>query len=74
MKELEIKTEYVTLGQLLKIAGEVDSGGEVKEYLRLHTPLVNGEPDSRRGRKLRPGDIVTLQNVGQIKCVAASSS
>jgi ribosome-associated protein len=69
MKEVRIHTEFVTLGQLLKMVGEVNSGGEVKEYLREETPVVNGEPENRRGRKLRPGDVIVLKRQGEIKCV-----
>jgi ribosome-associated protein len=71
LKEVMLHTEFITLGQLLKIVGEVNSGGEVKEYLREETPLVNGERENRRGRKLRPGDVVVLKHQGEIKCVGA---
>lgn len=57
---IKISTEYITLGQLLKFARIVDCGGAEKEYLRTHKVLVNGEVDQRRGRKLRPGDIIQL--------------
>jgi ribosome-associated protein len=50
--------DHVTLGQLLKMIGVIGSGGEARHYLSLHTVLVNGEPEQRRGRKLRPGDTV----------------
>lgn len=61
--------DYITLGQLLKLVDEVSSGGEVKPYLSSNSPLVNGEPENRRGRKLRPGDVVVLKNRGEIRCV-----
>lgn len=48
----------IRLGQLLKHAGVVDGGGELKEFLANETVLVNGEPESRRGRQLHPGDSV----------------
>ena len=66
--------DFITLGQLLKVVGEVDSGGEVKAYLAEETPVVNGEPENRRGRKLRPGDVVVLKRRGQINCVSAENS
>ena len=50
----------VRLGQLLKLAGIVDGGGEVKTFLADHEVLVNGEPETRRGRQLRPGDVVRV--------------
>lgn len=70
MQNFEIKTEFITLGQLLKAVGEINSGGEVKTYLQEEVPLVNGEPEQRRGRKLRPGDVVVLKNTGKIRCIA----
>jgi ribosome-associated protein len=69
MKEVRLHTEFITLGQLLKMVGEVSSGGEVKEYLFAETPRVNGEVEQRRGRKLRPGDIIVLKHTGEIRCV-----
>ena len=59
-KIVTIKTEYITLGQLLKFLRIVGQGGEEKAYLAGHTVTVNGENDNRRGRKLRPGDVVSL--------------
>jgi ribosome-associated protein len=50
----------IRLGQLLKLAGVVGGGGEVKDFLAAETVLVNGEPDSRRGRQLHPGDVVVV--------------
>ncbi len=52
--------DYITLGQLLKLAGLLSSGGEVKSFLAETSVLVNGEPDTRRGRKLYPGDLVVI--------------
>ena len=66
MKEITISSEFITLAQLLKLVGEVESGGQVKEYLRNFTPLINGQPEERRGKKIRPGDVVELQNVGKV--------
>jgi ribosome-associated protein len=50
----------IRLGQLLKIAGLIDSGAEVKAVLAERAVLVNGEPEERRGRQLHPGDVVTV--------------
>lgn len=69
MQEIQIRGDYITLGQLLKLTGEVSMGGEVKDYLESETPIVNGEPENRRGRKLRSGDVVILKNVGEVKCI-----
>ncbi|WP_262316856.1 S4 domain-containing protein YaaA [Lacticaseibacillus parakribbianus] len=60
MNEVSITTETITLGQLLKDAGVIDSGGAAKWFLKENKVQVNGEADDRRGRKLAPGDVVTL--------------
>ena len=49
----------IRLGQLLKLAGVVDDGGEAKALLSSGDVLVNGEPEERRGRQLHPGDVVS---------------
>jgi len=56
--EVRIRGDMIRLGQLLKVAGIVEAGGEVKSYLAETPVLVNGEPETRRGRQLRPGDEV----------------
>ena len=48
----------IRLGQLLKLAGVVDAGGDVKGFLADERVEVNGEPEDRRGRQLHPGDEV----------------
>ena len=58
--EIAITTEFITLGQFLKLADIISQGGEAKAYLTTHEVKVNGEPDNRRGRKLRNGDEVLL--------------
>lgn len=50
----------IRLGQFLKLAGCIDSGAEVKAFLASQTVHVNGEVESRRGRQLHPGDVVTI--------------
>ncbi len=61
-RELRLKGDYITLGQLLKAAGLVGSGSEAKEYIVSGMVKVNGEVDTRRGRKLYPGDVVSFRN------------
>lgn len=61
--EIQISTDFVTLGQLLKIADLIGSGGEAKSYLATHKILVEGVSDNRRGRKLRNQMIVEIENV-----------
>ena len=60
MKRVTVRGDYITLGQLLKLEGAIDSGGDVRDYLSEHAIQVNGEREERRGRKLRAGDSVTL--------------
>ncbi|HAQ57351.1 MAG TPA: S4 domain-containing protein YaaA [Acholeplasmatales bacterium] len=60
MKTIDITTEYITLGQLLKFAAVLQSGGEVKSFLAEVRVTVNDEPENRRGRKLYPGDRITV--------------
>jgi ribosome-associated protein len=55
-----IAGETIRLGQLLKLAGVVDSGGDARALLAAEPVLVNGEPEPRRGRQLHPGDTVAV--------------
>lgn len=59
MRDIEIRGEMIRLGQLLKLADLVDSGGEAKDLLAAGEVAVNGEPETRRGRQLVRGDEVT---------------
>ncbi|MEA2424113.1 MAG: ribosome-associated protein [Thermoleophilaceae bacterium] len=59
-REIAIRGDMIRLGQLLKLADMVDSGGELHDFLDEEPILVNGEPENRRGRQLHPGDVVTL--------------
>ena len=49
-----------TLGQALKVASLVGSGGEAKVVIQAGEVLVNGEVETRRGRKLHQGDVVEV--------------
>jgi ribosome-associated protein len=59
-REMPIRGETITLGQLLKLAGVVDSGSEVKALLATEPAWVNTEHETRRGRQLRHGDTVRI--------------
>jgi ribosome-associated protein len=48
--EIAIRGETIRLGQLLKLAGIIDTGAEVKGFLATESVLVNGEHEERRGR------------------------
>ena len=61
MDEIPIRGEMIRLGQLLKLAGLIDSGAEVKALLAAGGVTVNGETESRRGRQLHPGDVVRIE-------------
>lgn len=60
MVEIGIYSEFITLGQFLKLSNEINNGGEAKFYLQNTVVLVNNEPENRRGRKLRVGDVVKI--------------
>lgn len=58
MKKIQIRDEYITLGQFLKYCGAVTSGVEAKEVIIEGFVLVNNEIEMRRGKKLRKNDII----------------
>jgi ribosome-associated protein len=60
MEEIEIRGEMIRLGQLLKLAGVLDSGAQAKDFLAVTEVRVNGEPENRRGRQLHDGDVVAV--------------
>ena len=62
-QDVPIRGETIRLGQLLKLAGVVGGGGEVRRFLAEATVVVNGEPEARRGRQLHPGDTVRVDDV-----------
>ena len=59
-----ITTEYIKLESFLKLAGVADTGGMAKNMVRDCEILVNGVECTQRGRKLRPGDRVTVLGQG----------
>ena len=58
--KVTITTEYITLGQFLKLARIIQNGGDAKIFLLTTAIYVNGELEQRRGRKLRPSDVVKV--------------
>lgn len=66
MKEVKIVTEHITLGQLIKLLGLVDSGAMVKTFVQEEKIFVNDEKETRRGRKLYPNDVIRLNNTEYI--------
>lgn len=57
-QQVTVRDGVIRLGQLLKLAGVVETGGEAKLRIREGEALVNGEVETRRGRQLVPGDLV----------------
>lgn len=60
MRDIEIRGDMIRLGQLLKLAGIADTGGEARELLSAEQVTVNGEPEARRGRQLHRGDVIAV--------------
>ncbi len=67
-KTILIRDDYITLGQLLKLAHIIRSGGEEKAFLAMHDIDVNGEKEIRRGRKIRPNDTVKVDGQSYVVC------
>ncbi len=58
MDQIPIQTDIIRLGQFLKVAGLVDTGGEAKMRIQAGEAKVNGAVETRRGKQLSSGDIV----------------
>ncbi len=59
--DVPIRDDSIRLGQLLKLAGVVDDGAMAREVIERGLVAVNDEIDTRRGRQVRPGDVVTYE-------------
>jgi ribosome-associated protein len=68
MEEISVGADGIRLGQLLKLANLVESGGEVRPLLAQGGVTVNGAVETRRGAQLRSGDVVA---VGEARVVVA---
>ena len=60
MDDVPIRDESIRLGQFLKLANLIDTGSDAKELMIQGLVSVNGEVETRRGRQLVPGDVVSL--------------
>ena len=60
MKEININSEFIKLEQLLKMVDLISSGGESKSFILNNKIEVNDELETRRGRKLRSGDVIKI--------------
>ena len=58
---MQVGTAGIRLGQLLKLANLVETGGAAKQVLEAGEVTVNGRTETRRGAQLKPGDVVALQ-------------
>ena len=61
MMDIMISTEYITLGQLLKVTDFIQTGGEAKFAVKSLEIYVNGEREDRRGRKLYVQDKIVIE-------------
>ncbi len=71
VREIPIRGEVIRLGQLLKLAGVAQDGGDAKARLAAGEVRVNDEPEARRGRQLRAGDTVSV-DAETLRVVAAA--
>ncbi|MGN8887177.1 RNA-binding S4 domain-containing protein [uncultured Blautia sp.] len=62
MLEITIRDEFIKLGQALKLAGVVEDGVEAKYAIQDGLVKVNGEVDTRRGRKVYVGDVISFED------------
>ena len=60
MRDVPIQGDVIRLGQLLKLAGLAESGGDARALVEKGAVTVNGEVETRRGRQLHPGDVIAL--------------
>ena len=67
--EVAIRDDGIRLGQFLKLADLVDTGADVKPLLADGDVRVNGEVETRRGRQLAPGDLVTVDAPAGVRSV-----
>jgi ribosome-associated protein len=70
-RDVRIRGDMIRLGQLLKLAGVVDSGGEIHDLLAEEVVLVNGAPEQRRGRQLHAGDVISV-SAEELQIVSAA--
>lgn len=63
IETIEINTEFIKLDSFLKYAGVTETGGQAKEAVLEGLVSVNGEVCTMRGKKIRPGDIVSIDDL-----------
>ena len=65
-EKIEIRTEFIKLDSLLKYCGIAETGGQAKELVQEGLVSVNGEICTMRGKKIRPGDKITLEDLDTV--------
>lgn len=71
MTEVPLRSNNITLGQLLKFVGLIPTGGEIKSFLMETTIKINGLHENRRGRKLVAGDVIEVEGHEEITLMSA---
>ena len=69
IKNVKINTEYIKLDQFLKWEGIVESGAEAKEIIARGKVMVNGQVVKERGKKIHSGDVISVTEIGEFKCI-----
>jgi ribosome-associated protein len=72
MRDVPIRGDMIRLGQLLKLADVIDAGAHARDFLAEGSVTVNGEPETRRGRQLHPGDVV-VANGAELRVIVTRS-
>lgn len=71
--KIAISTEFIKLDSLLKFAGLTDTGGFAKELIQAGRVKLNGEVCTMRGKKIRPGDVVSVEQYELTVCSSQTS-
>lgn len=67
MEIIEIKTEFIKMDQLLKFAGVIGVGSDAKMMIAEGMVFVNNEKCTQRGKKIRNGDIIRIEDYGTLE-------
>lgn len=69
MQEVEISTEFIKLQQVVKLAGLIGQGSDIKILIADGLIYVNGKQAFERGKKIHPNDVVEVKGFGTIKVI-----
>ena len=69
---IQLETEFIVLASLLKLAGAVGSGGEAKQMIQEGLVRRNDAVETRRGAKVRAGDVVTIDGEPSVRIVVVA--